>query len=107
MTSVTSLTFDILAVDLAGTTIAWKNDGAKMDQRICAYLEVMLYLQVLCYIVLEIKAIKQLGWHTYRKQYISLLTCINLLSKYPYSCQRPISVTLGTRLITRIVDTMI
>ena len=85
-------TFDILAVDLAGTTIAWKNDGAKMDQRICAYLEVMLYLQVLCYIVLEIKAIKQLGWHTYRKQYISLLTCINLLSFLVALCYRLINL---------------
>ena len=63
-------TFDILAVDLAGTYTAWSNDGPKMEES-GAYLEVMLYLQVLCYIVLEIKAMKQLGWHIYRKQYIS------------------------------------
>ena len=73
-------TFDILSVDLAGTYRAWKNDGATMPQRICAYLEILLYMQVMCYIALELKAMKQLGWHEYSKHYISLLTCVNLAS---------------------------
>ena len=53
--------FNVLSVTLAHTRRALTNDGVSPAARVFVLLEIVLYLQVLCYIVLEARRVKALG----------------------------------------------